>query len=134
MHYCHERGRMLNNSLKFCFHGVPILFNLYSFQSGSESCSIVSDPLWPHGLYSPWILQARIMESVAFPFSSGSAQPRDWIQVSCTAGGFFTNWAIRDFISKHISHYLFNVGERIAWLIRTSPGSQLNPSQSCFLL
>ena len=22
--------------------------------SGSESCSIMSDSLWPHGLYSPW--------------------------------------------------------------------------------
>ena len=28
------------------------------------------------------ILQARILEWVAFPFSRGSSQPRDWIQVS----------------------------------------------------
>ena len=28
----------------------------------SESHSVVSDSLWPHGLYSPWILQARILE------------------------------------------------------------------------
>ena len=39
------------------------------------------------------ILQARILEWVAFPFSRGSSQPRDWTQVSCIAGGFFTNWA-----------------------------------------
>ena len=39
------------------------------------------------------ILQARILEWVAFPFSSGSSQPRDWTQVSSIAGGFFTNWA-----------------------------------------
>ena len=32
------------------------------------------------------ILQARILEWVAFPFSRGSSQPRDWTQVSCTAG------------------------------------------------
>ena len=35
------------------------------------------------------ILQARILKWVAFPFSRGSSQPRDWIQVSRIAGGFF---------------------------------------------
>ena len=38
------------------------------------------------------ILQARILEWVAFPFSRGSSQPRDWTQVSRIAGGFFTIW------------------------------------------
>ena len=33
------------------------------------------------------ILQARILEWVAFPFSRGSSQPRDWTQVSCIVGG-----------------------------------------------
>ena len=42
------------------------------------------------------ILQARILEWVAFPFSRGSSQPRDWIQVSHIAGGFFTSWATRE--------------------------------------
>ena len=37
------------------------------------------------------ILQARILEWVAFPFSRGSSQPRDPILVSNIAGGFFTN-------------------------------------------
>ena len=37
------------------------------------------------------ILQARILEWVAFPFSRGSSQPRDQTQVSCIAGGFFTS-------------------------------------------
>ena len=41
-------------------------------------------------------LQARILEWVAFPFSRGSSQPRDRTQVSCIAGGFFTNWATRE--------------------------------------
>ena len=42
------------------------------------------------------ILQARILEWVAFPFSRGSAQPRDRTQVSHIAGEFFTNWATRE--------------------------------------
>ena len=37
------------------------------------------------------ILQARILEWVAFPFSRGSSQPRDQTQGSHSAGGFFTN-------------------------------------------
>ena len=41
------------------------------------------------------ILQARILEWVAFPFSRGSSQPRDRTQVSCMAGGFFTSWATK---------------------------------------
>ena len=36
------------------------------------------------------ILQARILEWVAISFSRGSSKPRDQIQVSCIAGGFFT--------------------------------------------
>ena len=32
----------------------------------------------------------RMLESVAYPFSSGSSQPRDRTRVSCTAGRFFT--------------------------------------------
>ena len=34
------------------------------------------------------ILQARILEWVALPFSRGFSQPRDWTQVSRIAGGF----------------------------------------------
>ena len=42
------------------------------------------------------ILQTRILEWVALPFSRGSSQPRDRIQVSCIAGRFFTSWATRE--------------------------------------
>ena len=38
------------------------------------------------------ILQARILEWVAIPFSRGSSQPRDQTQVSCISGRFFTIW------------------------------------------
>ena len=36
------------------------------------------------------ILQARILEWVAFPFSRGSSQPRDGTHITCIADGFFT--------------------------------------------
>ena len=100
----------------------------------SESCSVVSNSLQAHGLYSPGnspgqttgvgspsLLQGifptqglnpglphyrrilyqlsyqgspRMLEQVAFPFSSGSSWPRNQTRVSCIAGRFITNWAI----------------------------------------
>ena len=33
----------------------------------------------------------RILEWVAYPFSSRSSWPRNWTEVSCIAGRFFTN-------------------------------------------
>ena len=58
-----------------------------------QSCPTLCDPTdyIVHG-----ILQARILEWVAFPFSRGSSQPRDGTQVSLNADGFFTGWAIRE--------------------------------------
>ena len=41
------------------------------------------------------ILQARILEWVAFPFSRRSSQPRNQTRVSCIAGRFFATWATR---------------------------------------
>ena len=54
----------------------------------AQSCPTLCDPTdyRVHG-----ILQARILEWVAFPFSRGSSQPRDQNQVSHVAGGFFTS-------------------------------------------
>ena len=42
------------------------------------------------------ILQARILEWVAFPYSRGFSQPRDQTQVSIIASWFFTSWATRE--------------------------------------
>ena len=63
-----------------------------------RTCLVMSDSLWPHGLYSQVnrILQARILEWVAIPFSGVSSQSRDQTQVSHIAGGFFTIWATRE--------------------------------------
>ena len=59
----------------------------------AQLCPTLWDPMdyTVHG-----ILQDRILEWVAFPFSRGSSQPRDRTQISCVAGGFFTSWATRE--------------------------------------
>ena len=112
----------------------PRRFSTSSAMKWSESRSVMSDSMRPHGLDSPWnspgqntgvgnlsLLQGifqtqgsnpglphcrqslyqlshkgspRILEWVAYLFSRGSSQPRNWTRVSCIAGGFFTNWAI----------------------------------------
>ena len=115
---------------------IPLFFWVLFLESESESCSVKSDSLQSHGLYSPWnspglntgvgslslpqgifptqwsnpgllhcrwILyqlshkgNLRILEWVAYPFSSGSSQPRNQIKVSFIAGRFFTNRTIRE--------------------------------------
>ena len=108
----------------------------------TQSCATLCDPMY----YTVHvILQARILEWVAFPFSRGSSQPRDqtqgsnpgllhcrrilcklshkgrarileWVaypfprgssqtRVSCIAGRFFTNWAIRETLLKEGWYY-----------------------------
>ena len=66
----------------------------------TSKCQSLCDPMdyTVHG-----ILQARILERVAVPFSRGSSWPRDWTQVSRIAGSFFTkgspSWGMWDLIS-----------------------------------
>ena len=45
---------------------------------------------------TPWILQVRVLEWAAVPFSRGSSQPRGRTQVFLIVGGFFTSWATRE--------------------------------------
>ena len=52
----------------------------------AQSCPSLCDPN-DYTVYG--ILQARILEWVAFPFSRGSSQPRNQTQVSRIADGFF---------------------------------------------
>ena len=74
------------------------VIQLYIYVCGgvkvSASWSVVSDSLDPMDYTVHGILQARILEWVAFPFSRGSrgsSQPRDQTQISQTAGRFFTS-------------------------------------------
>ena len=63
----------------------------------AQSCPTLCDPIdcsLP-GSSVHVISQARVLEWVAISFSRGSFQPRDWTQVSHTAGRRFTIWATR---------------------------------------
>ena len=59
------------------------------------------------------ILQARILERAAIPFSRGSSQPKDQTQVYCIAGRFFTIWVTRETQSPPIfHHFLSSIGHQ----------------------
>ena len=57
-----------------------------------QSCPSLCDPVdcSPPGSSVHGILQARILEWVAFHFSGGSSRPRDQTRISCIAGRLFT--------------------------------------------
>ena len=131
-------------SFNRCMDKGDMTFHMHNGMLWSESCSVVSDSLRLHGLYSPWnspgqntavgslsLLQGifptqglnpgllhcrqilyhlsrkgspRILEWVAYPFSCESSQPRNRTRVSCIAGEFFTNWAIREALQWNVIH------------------------------
>ena len=76
--------------------------------TGTGSLSLLQGIFPTHGLnpsllYGRQILyqlnhkgSPRILEWVAYFFSSGSPQPRNRKGISCIPGRFFTNWAIRE--------------------------------------
>ena len=129
-----------------CLQYIHVLnYHTVYLKLESESCSIMSNSLWPHGLYSPWnspvqntaagslsLLQGmlptqglnpglpycgqilhqlshkgspRILEWVAYPFSSRSSRPRNQPRVSCIAGRFFTSWATREALLMQVLGY-----------------------------
>ena len=65
------------------------IFHTQGSNPGLPYCRWILDQLSHQG--SP-----RILEWVAYPFSRASSWPRNRAWVSCIAGGFFTNWAVRE--------------------------------------
>ena len=86
---------------------TPWLYNPWTSpgqNTGVGSLSLLQEIFPTQGLnlgllHCKWILyqlshkgSPRMLEWVAYPFSRGSSQPRNWTGVSFIAGGFFTNW------------------------------------------
>ena len=80
------------SSLGACFliYKMVITGNIYNAVKEKVKVTHPCDPMdnRVHG-----ILQARILEWAAVPFSRGSSQPRDQTQISHVAGRFFTSGA-----------------------------------------
>ena len=77
----------------------------------AQLCPTLCNPLdcSPSGSSVHAIFQARILEWIAISSSRGSSRPRDLAHTSCgscTGGGFFTCWAIREAQEITYSIYL----------------------------
>ena len=110
-----------SNSLRPC--GLYSLWNSRDQNTGVGSLSLLqgifptqgSNPGLPHGRRIPYQLShkesRRILEWVAYPFSSGSSWPRNWTRVSCIAGRFFISRATRE------AHIYQDIGHQIEIII-----------------
>ena len=74
-----------------------------------------------------WILQDTVLEWAAFPFSRASSQPRNGTWVSCIAGGFFTNWAIREALMVRMVKKRKQNKTKSAFQSRRCQGHGFNP-------
>ena len=84
----------------------------------AQSCPDLCDPM---GYTVHGILQARILEWVAFPFSRGSSQPRDWTQVPPIAGRFFTSRATRE---SHLLEITYGANKKLG--LKSAANSMIN--------
>ena len=106
-----ENHPVVSNSLQL--NGIYSPWNSPGQNTGVGSLSLLQGIFPTQGRSNPesnqsllhcrWIFyqlshkgSPRILEWVAYPSSIRSSRPRNQIGVSCIAGGFFTNWAIRD--------------------------------------
>ena len=89
-------------------HGLYSPWNSPGQNTGVDSLSLLQG-IFPTQGSNPGLLHCRqilyqlshkgsprILEWVPYPFSSWSSWPRNQTSVSCIAGRFFTNWAIRE--------------------------------------
>ena len=87
--------RIRQDNARKVFSTQKILLSIITIHcccSVTQSCPTLCNPIdcCLPGSSVHGILQARILERVAIPFSTGSSQPRDQTWVSCVASGFFT--------------------------------------------
>ena len=71
-----------------CQRMFKVLVKVLVFQLCPALCNPMDCSLSGFSVHG--VLQARILEWVAMPFSRRSSQSRDQTQVTCIAGGFFT--------------------------------------------
>ena len=103
---CSESCSVMTNSSQP--HGLYSPWHSLGQEPGGGSLSFLQE-IFPHQGLNPGLPHCRqilyqlshkrnwrILQWVAYPFSSGSSQPRNWTRVSYLTGRFFTNLAIRE--------------------------------------
>ena len=112
-----DRMLFLNDTNSLRLHGLCSPWNSPGQNTGVGSLSLLQGIFPTHELNQGLLHwrqtfyplshkgSPRILEWVAYPFSSGSSWPRNQMGISCIPGGFFTNWAIREAIRKTIAKH-----------------------------
>ena len=100
-----REGKVIQSCLTLCDHMDYSPWNSAGQNTGVGNLSLLQGIFPTQGmntglLHCTWNLyqlshrgSPRILEWVAYSFSSRSSQPRNQNGVSCTADRFFTNWA-----------------------------------------
>ena len=124
-----------SNNTVLCMLGVGMAV------LGAQSWPTLWDPMdcSSPGSSIHGILQVRMLEWVAIPFSRGSCPPRNPSWVSCTAGRFFPVWATREahgmatyhFVTLELSWHSSSsnalpISSFIFWLKNNDTNSQIN--------
>ena len=107
----HPQTHCYNHCKTHCHFYCRVMKNVESRARLSEwvkvalSCLTLCDPMdhSPPGSSVHWILQARMLEWVAYPFSRGTSRPRNQTGVSCIADEFFTSWVTQEAWHKVVS-------------------------------
>ena len=105
--------RILKTEILWQAHMVAKLgLNCFLCYSLNQSCPNFCDPIdcSPPGSSVHGVLQARILEWVAIPFSRESSQPKCWTWVSCLVGRRFTVWATKE------SAWWIQISELTSWV------------------
>ena len=114
-----ESCSVMSASLRL--HGLYSPWNSLGQNTGVGNHSFLqgifpTQGLNPGLLYCRWILyqlnhqgSPRILEWVAYPVSRGSPWSRNWTEVSCMAGRYLTNWAIREPLSHPLCDLKWNI-------------------------
>ena len=103
-------------------HGLQPFRLLYPWDSPGKNtgvgCQALLQEIFPTQGSNPGLLHfrqilydlshkgsPRILEWVAYPFSSGPSRSSSWIRISCIASGFFTSWATREDPQTCVSYF-----------------------------
>ena len=97
-------AHVIDENFKYCKSTKWYLWytwnSVYQFSDSevTQLCPTLCDPMdcSPPGSSIHGILQSTILEWVVISFSRGSSWPRDWTQVSRSAGRRFNLWATRE--------------------------------------
>ena len=106
--------------LPVSYSKFPLLSILHMCVLVAQECLTLCNPMdcSPPGFSVHGILQARILEWLAIPFSRESSQPRDWTWVSFIAGRFFTIWITRE---AHFTYGNIYISVLLSQFIPCSP-------------